>query len=77
MKILQYSCRESGEIDMRQAKAVLRHKPDVIIFEAPSNTRTASSIFNKFKPNAKPMREFAAIQKRRPPGSPFNALANS
>lgn len=49
---------------MRQAEAVLRHKPDIIIFEAPNNTKTTSSIFNKFRPHTKPTREFAAIQKR-------------
>lgn len=63
MKIFQYSCREGEGVDLRQANAVLRHRPDAIIFEAPSEGRTASSAFNKFKPGRKPEALFNAVQK--------------
>ena len=35
MSIIQISCREQNKIDLRQANAVIRHKPNIIIFEAP------------------------------------------
>ncbi len=57
MKIYQFSCLEAGEVDMRQANAVLRYRPDVILFEAPNNNRTPALIYNKYKPNKKPLKE--------------------
>jgi len=57
MKIYQFSCVEGKSVDMRQANAVLRHKPDIIFFEAPNNGRTSSSKYNKFIPSEKPLNE--------------------
>jgi len=33
MKSYQFDCKEGKKIDQRQANAVLRHRPDVVIFE--------------------------------------------
>lgn len=38
MTIHQIPCREQNNIDLRQANAVIKHKPNIIIFEAPANT---------------------------------------
>jgi hypothetical protein len=46
MKILQFNCREENGIDLRQANAVLRHKPDTIIYEAPSDKSKAYLFFD-------------------------------
>ncbi len=40
---------------MRQANAITRHKPDIIFFEAPNNSQTPDSIYNKFPPSRKPL----------------------
>lgn len=50
MKIIQFSCREKKGIDLRQANAILRHKPDIIIYEAPSNKNKAYLFFNSQEP---------------------------
>ena len=63
MKIFQYSCKESNKVDLRQANAVLRKTPDVIIFEAPSEEKTPSSKFNKFTPDKKPLKDVKEYQK--------------
>jgi len=57
MKLYQFSCKEGKKIDLRQANAVLRHRPDVIIFEAPINSLSPSLIYNKYSPSRKPFRE--------------------
>ena len=46
LKILQYNCREENKIDLRQANAVIRHRPDAIIYEAPSDENKASLFFD-------------------------------
>lgn len=55
MKILQFDCVESDTIDLRQANAVLRHRPAYIFFESPDS---GMGIFNKYKPREKPAKEF-------------------
>lgn len=55
MKLHQFSCFEGKKVDLRQANAVLHHRPDVIIFEASPVGRTPNSIFNKHKPSSKPL----------------------
>lgn len=37
-KYIQINCAEEKEIDLRQAKAVLRYKPDLIFLEYPTNS---------------------------------------
>lgn len=49
MKIYQFSCREEKGVDLRQADAVLRHKPDTIFCEAPSIEYGASLVFDPRK----------------------------
>ncbi len=43
-KFLQFNCIEGKKIDLRQANAVLRHKPDIIILEYPNNNYPLKSI---------------------------------
>ena len=50
MKFIQISCREEGEVDLRQAEAVLRHEPDIIFFEAPFDSLNPGPLCNKFAP---------------------------
>jgi len=37
-KYIQVSCIEGDKIDLRQSKAVIKHKPDLIFLEIPSNS---------------------------------------
>ncbi len=46
MKIHQFSCREVDGIDLRQANAVLKHQPDLIIREAPGTENGPVLAFN-------------------------------
>lgn len=57
MKLFQFSCTEGNKVDMRQANAVSRYRPDIIIFEAPCNKKTPDLIYNKFSPSKKPLNE--------------------
>ncbi len=57
MKTHQISCLEGKKIDLRQAEAVLLHRPDVVIFEAPPVGKTPSLIYNKYSASKKPLRE--------------------
>tara|TARA_Y100000310_G_scaffold339306_1_gene431607 strand:+ start:810 stop:1478 length:669 start_codon:yes stop_codon:yes gene_type:complete len=55
MKVYQFNCLEGKNIDLRQADAVLRHRPDVIIFEAPPDRGVQSLVYNNYKPSNKPL----------------------
>jgi hypothetical protein len=61
MKLIQASCLESNKTDSRQADAVLRHRPDVIIFESPMPDSTYEDVCNHYLPHQKPI---AVIRKR-------------
>jgi len=50
----QYDCKEDHSLDLRQAKAVLKHKPDIIILEYPNNSKTPSLLLNKYSALEKP-----------------------
>lgn len=63
MNIHQVSCREGKGLDLRQAKAVLRHRPDVIIFEAPPTGKTADLVYNKYPPSRKPLKALGKYKK--------------
>lgn len=55
IKLLQFSCKGVAGVDPRQGEAVLRHRPDVIIFEAPTNLRPPDTVFNQYPTNKKPL----------------------
>ena len=70
-KFIQRDCRESevvgikGSIyksDPRQANAVQRFKPDIIVFEHPNNNKTPEVSYNKF-PAPKPEKIISEINK--------------
>ena len=60
-KYLQFNCREVDELDLRQANAVLKHRPDIIILEYPNNNKTPDLPFNKYEAKKKPK---GLVQKR-------------
>ena len=62
MSIYQFSCKEGGAVDMRQANAILRHKPDVIVFEAPAD-KTPNLPYNKYSPSNKPLNKLDEYEK--------------
>jgi len=62
-KYIQVNCREVKKIDLRQAKAVLKHKPDIILLEYPNNNKTSDMIFNSFPTDKKPQTELNKIKK--------------
>lgn len=62
-KFIQCSCVEGNNIDLRRAKAVLKHKPDIIIFEMPQGNRGPGMIFNQYLCSNKPISEVNKIIK--------------
>jgi len=53
-RYVQFNCEEANGLDLRQAKAVLKHKPDIIILEYPNNNKTPDLPFNKYGALEKP-----------------------
>lgn len=53
-KYIQFDCRETDKLDLRQANAVLKYNPDIIILEYPNNNKTPDLIFNKYDALKKP-----------------------
>lgn len=53
-KYIQVNCRETDKLDLRQANAVLKHKPDIIVLEYPNNKNTPDLEFNKYNALEKP-----------------------
>lgn len=51
----QVNCNEKDKIDLRQAKAVLKFKPDIIILEYPNGTSTPGIELNNYSPLEKPI----------------------
>ena len=62
MKTYQFGCKENDVVDLRQANAVLRHRPDIIIFEAPTNG-TPGLVYNRYSPTNKPLDKVTEHQK--------------
>jgi hypothetical protein len=62
MKIINISCFEGNKVDMRQANAVLKYNPDIIIREVPNNSKKPGLIFNKYPANKKPVNELEKIK---------------
>ena len=59
---LQFSCREQNKPDFRQARAVTKHEPDIILFETPEKDGSPELIFNKYTCKNKPLRKVKIIQ---------------
>lgn len=53
-KYIQFNCRETDKLDLRQANAVLKYKPNIIILEYPNNNKTPALPFNKYDALKKP-----------------------
>jgi len=53
-KYFQFNCKETDELDLRQANAALEYKPDIIILEYPNNHKTPGLEFNKYDALKKP-----------------------
>jgi len=53
-KYIQVDCLEKEGLDLRQAEAVLKHKPDIIILEYPNNEKNPSLTFNEYGALEKP-----------------------
>ena len=62
-RFIQVDCRETNKLDLRQAKAVLKYKPDIIILEYPNNKKTPDTIFNKYAPANKPLKKLPKFSK--------------
>lgn len=54
-KFIQRNCTEGDRIDLRQANAIQKYKPDIIIFEMPQGKNGPNAIFNKYSCNKKPV----------------------
>ena len=50
----QYDCNETKEIDLRQADAIIKHKPDIVILEYPNNNKTPGLDLNNYLALQKP-----------------------
>ena len=50
----QFNCKEIDKLDLHQANAVLKHKPDIIVLEYPNNNKTPDLPFNQYSPLKKP-----------------------
>lgn len=66
-KYIQFNCVESKALDLRQAKAILKHKPDIVILEYPNNKKTPDWEFNKYPALKKPKKLVSDRIKEFPP----------
>ena len=62
-RFIQIDCREKNRSDLRQAKAVLKYKPDIIILEYPNNKDTPDTLFNAYEPAHKPLKKLPTFSK--------------
>lgn len=62
-KFIQRSCVEGNKIDLSQANAILKYKPDIILFELPAGKNGLETIFNKYPTNKKPLKKVDEIIK--------------
>jgi len=61
IRIRQFNCIEGNKADYRQARAVLKYQPNVIIFEYPETNGKSDSLFNNFRPDMKPKEKVEEI----------------
>jgi len=64
-KFIQKNCVEGNKVDMQQANAVLKYKPDIVLFEYPTGKTGPDAIFNKYSTNKKPLKKVDGIIKNR------------
>lgn len=63
-KFIQRDCVEGDKADLRQAEAVLKHRPDIIIFEMPQGSSSGpGTIFNRYSCSNKPIEKVDEIIK--------------
>lgn len=63
-KFIQRDCVEGDKIDLRQATAVLKYRPDIILFELPEGENGPDTIFNKYPCEKKPIKKVGEIIKK-------------
>lgn len=63
-RFIQVNCREMNRVDLRQAKAVSKYQPDIIVLEYPSDKETPDTVFNKFLPVDKPLNKLPKFSKK-------------
>lgn len=63
-KFIQENCTEGAETDLRQAELILKHRPDIILFELPAGSNGPATIFNKYEVNKKPFKKVTEIIKK-------------
>jgi hypothetical protein len=62
-RFIQRSCVEGNKIDLRQADAVIKYQPDIIVFELPQDSKEPSKIFNRYSCKNKPVEKVDEIIK--------------
>lgn len=62
-RFIQFNILEQNKLDYRQARAVLKYRPDIIIFEEAAEKFNPETIFNKYRPENKPLKKLLVIQK--------------
>jgi hypothetical protein len=62
-KFIQCNCVEGDKIDPRQGLAVLKYRPDIIIFESPMKKGGPDMVFNKYSCDKKPLKKVDEIIK--------------
>lgn len=55
-QFIQVNCVEGRHLDLRQARAVLKYSPDLILLESPNDGKSCSYPFNRYLPKNKPLR---------------------
>lgn len=60
-KFIQRDCVEGDKADLRQAQAVLKHRPDIIIFEMSCSNGGPGIVFNRYSCENKPFEKVNEI----------------
>ncbi len=61
-KFIQIDCVEGKQMDSRQAKAITKYHPDIIVLEYPNDGKTPDFDFNNYPANKKPIQKVLKIQ---------------
>lgn len=54
-KYIQINLPETDKLNLDQAEAVLKYKPDIILLEYPNNEKTPDTIYNNYSTKDKPL----------------------